>query len=250
MRRVRFSQHFLVDEGVARREVAYADVNSEDVVLEIGPGRGVLTRIIARYAKQVIAVEIDNSFIDYLKRSLPDNVTVINADVLSIDLSTLPVFSKVVANLPFEISSPVTSLLLEQRFKKAVLMYQKDFAERMVAKPGGKDYSSLSINVYYHAGCRMLEVVSRYCFSPVPRVDASLVEIIPREKPPFYVKDEVFFFDMVKRLFMHRRKKIRYVIRGYYLRDTGDLPYMDKRVEELAPEQIADLSNMIYDLLR
>jgi len=249
MKHVRFSQHFLVNEDVAKREVAYADINDDDVVLEIGPGRGVLTRLIAKHAKQVVAVEIDKELSEYLKRVLPDNVKVINADILTVDFSSLPVFSKIVANLPFKVSSPVTFLLLKQRFKKAVLMYQRDFAERMIAKPGCKDYSRLSISVYYYAYCQVLEVVPRSCFSPAPRVDACIVEVIPRGEPPFNVRDEFFFFDMVKRLFTHRRKKIKHVIQGYYTNNINSLPYMDMRVEDVPPEGLADLSNRVYDLL-
>jgi len=145
----KLGQHFLVDEQVAGRETTYANIGKDDVVLEIGPGKGVLTQLLARDAKKVIAVEIDRFFVEELKNKMPSNVEVIHADVLKIDFNTLPLFNKIVSNLPFQISSPVTFKLLEYPFSKAVLIYQKDFADRMIAVPGTKDYSRLSVGVYY-----------------------------------------------------------------------------------------------------
>jgi len=241
----KLGQHFLVDEQVAEREITYANIGKDDVVLEIGPGKGVLTQLLARDAKKVIAVEIDRFFVEELKNKMPSNVEVIHADVLKIDFNTLPLFNKIVSNLPFQISSPVTFKLLEYPFSKAVLIYQKDFADRMIAVPGTKDYSRLSVGVYYKTHCRALETVLRNCFSPVPKVDSCIVEMIPRTKPPFTVLDESFFFDIVKSLFIHRRKKIKNTLSGRYGNLEG-IPYLDGRVEELSPEQIGELSNLLF----
>ncbi len=247
MAKQRFGQHFLIDMSVASREVGYAKLTNDDIVLEIGPGLGVITRLLAQKAKQVIAIEIDQRLVDKLKTALPENVTLISGDALSIDFQTLPRFTKIVSNLPFKISSPITFKFLESSFSRAILIYQKDFAERLVALPGKKEYSRLTVGVTYKAHCRILEDVSRSCFSPAPKVDSSIVELTPREKPLFNVENEWFFFELTKQLFNHRRKKIRYTIRSLY-GDLKQLPYLDQRVEELTPEQIGELSNVLWHL--
>ena len=241
----RLGQHFLIDDAVAQREVEYAGLTSQDVVLEIGPGKGIITRLLAQHAKQVVAIELDARLMQQLKIGLPENVMLIHGDAVEVDLSALPRFTKIVSNLPFQISSPITFKLLEYPFSKAILIYQKDFAERLVAVPGTKEYSRLTIGVYYKAYCRILEHVPRTCFSPPPQVDSSIVELIPREKPPFDVANERFFFELIKQLFNHRRKKIRYTITSLF-GDHEELPYLDQRVEMLTPEQLGELSNLLW----
>jgi 16S rRNA (adenine1518-N6/adenine1519-N6)-dimethyltransferase len=245
MVRRRFGQHFLIDRSVASREVQYARLTNDDVVLEIGPGKGVITTLLAGKAKQVIAIEIDRRLVKTLQPTLPANVTLIAGDVLSVDLPSLPRFNKIVSNLPFEISSPVTFKLLEYPFSLAVLIYQKDFARRLIASPGTKDYSRLSVGIAYKARCCILEDVPRSCFSPAPKVDSSIVELVPCKKPAFHVENEEFFFTLTTQLFNHRRKKIRYTMNTLY-GTIKDLPYLDKRVEELTPEQIGTLSDIIW----
>ena len=171
MAKKKLGQHFLIDKNIAAREIAYASIRSDDIVLEIGPGKGVLTRLLAQKAKQVIAIEIDNDLLQKLKSSLPDNVRLIHGDALKVDFNSLPSFDKIVANLPFQISSPVTFKFLQHKFSKAILIYQKDFADRMVALPGSKDYSRLSVGVYYKAYCKILEIVPNTCFFPQPKID-------------------------------------------------------------------------------
>jgi 16S rRNA (adenine1518-N6/adenine1519-N6)-dimethyltransferase len=244
----RLGQHFLIDSSVAQREIAYAGITKNDVVLEIGPGKGIITCLLAEKAKQVIAIEIDRHLVEYLQTMLPKNVTLICADALSVDFHSLPRFTKIVANLPFEISSPIMFKFLQSTFSVAVLIFQKDFAERLVASPGTKDYSRLTVGVSYKAQCRMLETVPRNCFSPQPKVDSSIVEIIPYQKPRFTVKDEQFFFELTKQLFNHRRKKIRYTIKSIY-GNIEQLPFLDQRVEELTPEQIGQLSDQLYHFI-
>jgi 16S rRNA (adenine1518-N6/adenine1519-N6)-dimethyltransferase len=247
MAKQRFGQHFLIDLSVARREVEYAKLTNDDVVLEIGPGQGVITRLLAQKAKQVIAIEIDQRLVNKLKTTLPENVTLISGDALSVDFQTLPRFTKIVSNLPFEISSPITFKFLESSFSRAILIYQKDFAERLVAIPGKKEYSRLTVGISYKAQCRILQDVPRTSFSPTPKVDSSIVELIPRKKPLFNVEDERFFFELTKQLFNHRRKKIRYTIKALY-GDIEQLPYLDQRVEALTPKQIGELSNVLWHL--
>jgi len=241
----KLGQHFLIDKKIAERQVEYAQVNKKDVVLEIGPGRGILTKILAEKAKQVVAVEIDKHLIDKLRSSLPENVVLIHGDVLKTDFAALPVFNKIVSNLPFSISSPITFKILKHSFSTAILMYQKDFAQRMIAVPHNKNYSRLSVNIYYKTHCRILETISRNCFYPKPQVDSCIVELIPRVEPPFSVINEEFFFDLTKKLFNQRRKKIRNIIEREYGKKIDNLPYLNSRVEELKPEQIGELSNLL-----
>ena len=242
----RYGQHFLVDSSVAEREVRYAALTKDDVVLEIGPGRGIITQLLAQRAKQVVAIEIDQRLVERLKKTLPSNVTLIHQDALEVDFQTLPRFTKIVSNLPFEISSPITFKFLESSFSKAILIYQKDFAERIVAQPGTKDYSRLTVGVYYKALCRILEDVPPSSFSPAPEVNSCIVELVPRKKPAFEVRNEPFFVHLTKQLFTHRRKKIRYTVKTLS-RNYESLPYLDNRVEELTPEQIGMLSDLLWE---
>ncbi|MFO7677051.1 MAG: 16S rRNA (adenine(1518)-N(6)/adenine(1519)-N(6))-dimethyltransferase RsmA [Thermoplasmatota archaeon] len=240
----KLGQNFLINQTIVEKEVDYADICEDDIVLEIGAGRGILTKALAGRAQKVIAVEIDSFLANELVLMMPDNVVVINDDILDVDLGSLACFNKIVSNLPFQISSPITFRLVEYPFKKAVLIYQKDFAQRMIAQVGSKNYCRLSVGVYYKTFCRILDDVSRTCFYPVPKVDSCIVELIPREKPPFDVVDEVFFFTLVKKLFMHRRKKIKNTLSSLYGL-VNNVPFLSNRIEELSPEQIGTLSNIL-----
>jgi 16S rRNA (adenine1518-N6/adenine1519-N6)-dimethyltransferase len=247
MAKPRYGQHFLVDPSIARREVRYAALTEDDIVLEIGPGKGIITHLLAESAKQVIAIEIDQRLVGQLKKTLPSNVMIIPKDALVVDFNTLPRFTKIVSNLPFEISSPITFKFLNSSFSKAILIYQKDFALRLVARPGTKEYSRLTVAVAYKAHCRILEDVPQSSFSPAPEVNSCIVELVPREKPAFEVMNESFFFKLTRQLFTHRRKKIRYTVKTL-TQNYESLPYIDKRVEELTPEQIGTLSDILWQL--
>lgn len=241
----KLGQNFLIDKKVAQREVDQADINSEDIVLEIGPGRGILTKLLADKAKKVISIEIDRDLVKKLR--LPDNVELINADALKVDFSELG-FNKIVSNLPFQISSPITFKFLECSFDLALLIYQKEFADRIIADPGNKNYSRLSVNVYYKGRCELLETIPKTCFRPQPKVDSALIRLVPRSSPAFFVVDEEFFFKLVKHLFSHRRKKIKTTLKEYYNVNLENVPYLDKRIEELSPEDIGKLSNELFKL--
>ena len=246
----KLGQNFLTDKNVALKEIQYANVKKNDVVLEIGPGKGVLTKILSEKAKKVIAIELDKRLFEELQKNMPDNVVLINNDVLDIDFNTLPRFNKIVSNLPFQISSPVTFKILDYDFDLAVLIYQKEFADRMVAESGYKDYSRLSVGVYYKTFCEILEIVPKTCFRPQPKVDSCIVKLIPREFPAFFVEDETFFLNFVKDLFSQRRKKIKNTLQSFYGFKNADINYSDKRVEELDPEQIGELSNIVYSRIK
>lgn len=241
----KWGQHLLIDERVAKREVDYAEITKSDTVLEIGPGKGILTKILAERASKVIAIEIDKRFVNYLEKILPENVEIIHADVMDIDLREIQ-FDKVVSNLPFEISSPITFKLLETNFSKAVIIYQKEFAKRIVARPRSKDYSRLSVVMYYKTISRILETVPKTAFRPIPKVDGAIVEIVPRESPAFFVMDENFFYEFLNRAFSNRRKTLGKIVKNYYGIEIGKKFYK-KRVEELEPEEIGELCNYILE---
>ena len=242
-------QNFLIDRKVAEREVKYADISKDDVVLEIGPGKGVITKLLANQAKRVIAIELDKNLINFLEKSMPKNVEIINDDAVKVDFDSLPKFNKIVSNLPFQISSPITFKILNYDFDLAVLIYQKEFADRLIANPGSKDYSRLSVGVYYKARCRILETVSKTSFKPQPKVDSCLIMLKPRKNPPFSVIEEKLFFDITKNLFNYRRKKIKNILDEFYEVKLDNIPYLENRVEELLPEQIGNLSNIIFNIL-
>lgn len=251
-------QHFLVDINVINKQISHAEVNKEDVVLEIGCGIGNLTVFLAEKAKKVIGIEVDKRFYKILMQRLSNfnNVKLILNDALKIDL---PKVDKVVSNIPYEISSPLTFKLLNSKFKIAVLMYQLEFARRLVATPGTSDYSRLSVGIAYKAECKILEVISKKAFYPQPNVDSALVKIKPR-KPSFKVVCESLFFDLIKWLFTNKNKKVKNALKIYFKQTNVNNEYIDKipginsylniKVRNMSPDQFADLSNKIYEYIR
>ena len=240
-------QNFLVDDRVADRQIEYAELSPQDTVLEVGPGLGMLTGRLADKVEKVVAIETDAKLAAYLADHLPSNVELIEGDALAVEF---PRFDRFVSNLPYSISSPIMFKLLEHSFDKGVVMLQKEFADRLVARPDTDDYSRLTVNLYYRAECRLLEKVPRSRFWPVPKVDSAIVELVPRA-PPFHVIDEKLFFRLTEALFQNRRKKIGTVLRMRSIITAEQkvrLPYMDLRVEALSPEQIGELANSIVEL--
>ena len=248
MRTSKLGQNFLIDKQIALKEIESANLKKNDIVLEIGPGNGILTQLLAEKVKKVIAIEIDKNLVRKLKDILPQNVLLINNDVLNVDFKKLPRFNKIVSNLPFQISSLITFKFLEYEFDIAILIYQKEFAERMVAVPGNKNYSRLTVGVYYKAYCEALDVISKNCFYPVPKVDSQIIRLKPRNSPPFQVCDEVFFFDFIRVLFNSRRKKIKTTLKLFYDLEMKSDYYSEKRVEQLTPDEIGHLCNKVYNL--
>jgi 16S rRNA (adenine1518-N6/adenine1519-N6)-dimethyltransferase len=248
--RRRLGQHFLVDSRVAERHVGYAKILPSDTVLEIGPGLGVLTRLLAERAHRVVAIETDRRLAIYLREALP-GVEVIEGDALAVDW---PRFDVMASNLPYQISSPLTFRLLDAPFRSAVLMYQWEFARRMVAEPGTSDYSRLSVGVFRRAACAVLERVPRNAFHPQPRVDSALVALAPRPAP-FPLEDADRFDAVVDALFAHRRKTVENGLRIEWQRLASSrealdsllpgVPHRSQRVEELSPEEIARVADAL-----
>lgn len=242
-------QHFLVDENVIARCTEYAGIKKGEKVLEIGPGIGFLTEKLLGTGASLTVIESDRRFCDYLGNRFGDALTIVMGDATRVDL---PPFDKVVSNLPYNISSEITFRLLERKFKLAVLMYQKEFAERLVAGEGSAIYGRLSVMADYKAESEILESVSRRSFWPEPQVDSAVVRF--RVRPPrFDVEDERLFVDIVRILFSHRRKKIYNAliseskflgISKERLREiASDIPYSEERVEMLTPQEIGEIAD-------
>lgn len=210
----KLGQNFLIREDIVNGIVAAAALQPGDAVLEIGPGIGTLTQGLAAAGAQVTAVEIDRKLLPVLDKTLAgyDNVRVLHADILKVDISQEMQGQafKVVANLPYYITTPIIMGLLEQKLPISVLvtMVQKEVAERMVARPGTKDYGALSVAVQYYTQADIVFAVPPSSFMPPPAVDSAVIRCVVREKPPVEVNDEKLFFRIVKAAFSQRRKTL------------------------------------------
>ena len=215
----KFGQNFLIDGHVLDKIIAGAGVTKDDMVLEIGPGIGTMTQYLAEAAGKVVAVEIDRNLLPILQETLADydNVKVIHADVLSLDLEKLvqeenggrPI--KVVANLPYYITTPIIMALFEQHVPLAnvTVMVQKEVAARMKSGPGSKDYGALSLAVQYYAEPYIVANVPCNCFMPRPNVDSAVIRLTRYEEPPVQVNDEKMLFKIIRASFNQRRKTLQ-----------------------------------------
>ena len=214
-----FGQNFLTDTNILQKIVDTAELDKEVNVIEIGPGIGALTEFLAENAAEVMAFEIDDRLVPILADTLRDfdNVTVINEDILKADLQAhiqnfknpeLPI--KVVANLPYYITTPILMHLIESKipFSEFVVMMQKEVADRISAQPNTKAYGSLSIAVQYYMTAKVAFVVPRTVFVPAPNVDSAILKMVRRSEPRVAVKDEDFFFKVARLSFVHRRKTL------------------------------------------
>ena len=202
-------QNYLIDDFKRKKIINYGNLTKEDTVLEIGPGIGTLTIELAKKAGKVIAIEQDTTIFNILKRRLEkeniNNVELINGDAVKVDF---PKFNKIVSNLPYQISSPISFKFLNYDFDLAILMYQKEFAERTNGKVGTKQYSRLSAMLYFKADVKFLTKVSPESFIPSPKVDSAVVELKPKENK-INEDDYKVYSKVVKALFQHRNKKAR-----------------------------------------
>lgn len=247
--------------------ISFAELDGDETVLEIGAGPGILTFPLAEHARRVIAIELEPAFAGYLekearKRGL-DNLVVIRGDALS---EELPAFDKIVSNLPYSISSPLTFRILPLDFELGILMYQKEFAQRLIAAPGTKKRGSPTLKLSYYAKISPLLEVSKTDFLPIPQVDSMVLEF--RKRPfPFHLIDQEFYFKLIDIMFMHRRRKIRNsLLMGFMnLPGTGGMKKeemkeiiesritsgsLDRRPEELSDQETAELANDLRDCLK
>ncbi len=251
----RLGQNFLVDKAARDLIVNSADLGRSDTVLEVGPGTGFLTDALIARAGKVIVVEKDPRLVELLKRRHEGSrrLRIIEGDVLQ---AKLPRFDKVVCSPPYYISSRLVLLLISKRFRRAVLTLQKEFAERLAAKPGSPEYGRITVMVQHKSSVELVGVIRRGSFRPVPRVDSAVV-VIRKKRPDVPVKSEKVFLDMVRFLFTQRRKKAKKVLRQY-LKTLGygditnqSLPSLpDARVFQLTVSDFERLSNEISEMRR
>ena len=214
-----FGQNFLTDTNILQKIVDTAEIDKKVNVIEIGPGIGALTEFLAESAAEVMAFEIDDRLVPILADTLRDfdNVTVVNQDILKVDLAQyiaefknpdLPI--KVVANLPYYITTPILMHLIESgiSFSEFVVMMQREVADRISAQPNTKAYGSLSIAVQYYMTAKVAFIVPRTVFVPAPNVDSAILKMVRRDQPAVEVQDEKFFFKVSKASFVHRRKTL------------------------------------------
>ena len=214
-----FGQNFLTDTNILQKIVDTAEIDKKVNVIEIGPGIGALTEFLAESAAEVMAFEIDDRLVPILADTLRDfdNVTVVNQDILKVDLAQyiaefknpdLPI--KVVANLPYYITTPILMHLIESGipFSEFVVMMQRELADRISAQPNTKAYGSLSIAVQYYMTAKVAFIVPRTVFVPAPNVDSAILKMVRRDQPAVEVQDEKFFFKVSKASFVHRRKTL------------------------------------------
>ena len=212
-----FGQNFLVDERVLNKIIDAADISSEDVVLEIGPGIGTLTQALAKKAGKVIAVEIDKTLIPILNELLVDydNIELINEDILKVDINGLVERNngrplKIVANLPYYITTPIIMEMLERHLpiESFTVMVQKEVGYRMKAEPSTKEYGSLSLMVRYFCNPYLVANVPQNCFMPRPNVDSAVIKLEVFDKPPVKAENEQLMFEVIKTAFSQRRKTL------------------------------------------
>ncbi len=261
----KFGQNFLIDSNVLENIVEAAGITKDDFVLEIGPGIGTMTQYLCESARQVLAVEIDKMLIPILEDTLSeyDNVEVINQDVLKVDIKSLveeknngrPI--KVVANLPYYITTPIIMGLFESKvpIESITIMVQKEVADRMQTGPGSKDYGALSLAVQYYADAKVILNVSATCFMPRPNVDSAVIKLTRHQESPVEVKDESLMFRIIRASFNQRRKTL---VNG--LKNSSELDFSKEEIteaiksigkeenirgEKLTLEEFAKLSNAL-----
>ena len=262
----KFGQNFLIDDHVITKIINGAEVTKDDFVLEIGPGIGTMTQYLCENAREVAAVEIDKKLIPILGETLAayDNVTVINEDILKVDIRALaeeknggkPI--KVVANLPYYITTPIIMGLFESGvpIDNITVMVQKEVADRMKVGPGSKDYGALSLAVQYYAKPYLVANVPANCFIPRPNVDSAVIRLSRHEKPVVHVEDETLMFNIIRASFNQRRKTLQNGLKNSGLFSLSKDEIVESIVEAGLPEtvrgealtleQFAELANIMY----
>ena len=248
-------QNFTIDASVLQRMVDHAFLKQDDVVLDVGAGFGFLTRLLANECRSVIAVEADKTIARILCQQLGDlsNVEIIKNNILKTQISR---FNKVVSIPPYYISSKMLVWLFSKRSECTVLIFQKEFANRLVASVGSEDYGWLTVLTHYYAEAELLDRVSTRAFYPEPQIGSIIVRLTAKKPKPFAVKDETLFKRLVQSLFTSRNRKVRNAVLPYLqgilgmtpedaCTQVGRIPFQDRRVRELAPEDIGELANAL-----
>ncbi len=257
----KLGQNFLIDEDIVRRIVQAAELTPADKVLEVGPGIGTLTQGLAESGADVVAVELDKRLLPVLDVTLAgyDNVRIVNGDILKVDImQELGAENfKVCANLPYYITTPIIFALLEKRLpmERLVAMVQKEVAERMAAKPGGRDYGALSVAIQYFTEPEIAFIVPPSSFIPAPAVDSAVIVCKRRQKPPVEVCDEALFFRVVKAAFSMRRKMLNNALKNMGISSEQCAKWLElagvdgrRRGETLTLEDFAALTNTFREI--
>lgn len=249
-------QNFLKDKNVLLNIIDAVEVHEDDLIIEVGPGQGALTKYLKLYKAQLLCFEIDERVSKYLGKYLDERTKVIYGDFLSIDLAEeLKKYEYnnlyLMANLPYYITTPIIEKVINSKIKvkEMVLMVQNEVADRLVAKPGSKDYGAISVYLSYYYDLFKLFFVDRKCFDPVPNVDSAVIKLSSKEKK-YEVKNEEFFFKLVRDAFLQKRKTIRNNLKGYDLDKV--LSVLQKygqdlsvRAEQLSIDCFVDMANTL-----
>ena len=252
----KLGQNFLIDHSVVQRIVEAAELSDKDTVLEVGPGIGTLTQGLAESKAEVVAVELDKRLLPVLATTLEgyDNVRIVNGDILKVDIMAEVGQKefKCCANLPYYITTPIIFALIEKRLpmERLVAMVQKEVAERMAAKPGGKEYGALSVAIQYYTVPEIAFIVPPESFIPAPSVDSAVIVCKRREKPAVAVEDEELFFKVVKAAFSLRRKMLNNSLKNMGIDSAQCAAWLERagidgkrRAETLSLEEFAALAN-------
>jgi len=250
----KLSQHFLINPILIDWHIEFANLIPNDVVLEIGSGIGTLTRSLVQRVKKVIAIEIDKQLIKVLRNRLSayKNVEIIQSNILELE-TTLFRDKKVISNLPYKISSPLLFKLFKTDYKMAILTLQKEFAERLIAKPNTKSYGKISVTSNFYSDIKILKIIPNSFFYPIPKVDSALVKIKPKCNK-IEIRNHELFNKLVNTLFTQKNKILEKVLKKFILKHFDnfksneiilEIPYIRKRIRELTPETIIELSNLI-----
>lgn len=258
-KRKKLGQHFLNNEFIAEKIVSFADIRKDDTVLEIGPGKGILTSILLKKAKKVIAVEIDDKLVRFLKKRFLDaqNLDLVHKDFLKYDLSPFSEKIKVIGNLPYNIGTRIIKYMIDYKgiFSKMIFLLQKEVAERIAASPGKKSYGSLSIFMQLHYEVETLMNISPESFSPHPKIFSTLIKMKSKKQLPRQFDNPELFYKVVKLAFLHRRKKIKNNLRPLFT-EQNDLKKvfreagidLEQRGEMLSIQEYLKLTHSINKL--
>lgn len=254
----RYGQNFLINQDIVDEIIEKSEINENDVVIEIGPGLGTLTKALAAVAKKVIAVELDENMVKILReRPLGNNIEIIHDDILKVDLKSIINANesvKVVANLPYYITTPIIMTLLENKYnlKSITVMVQKEVGRRVCSEPGSKEYGAITVSVKYYSEAKIIIDVPKDNFLPAPEVDSCVIKLDIRKTPIVNLKDEKLFFEIIKNGFCQRRKTILNSLTSNEI--TKDklkdilqvLSISEKlRAEDLSIYDFANISNLV-----
>lgn len=254
----RYGQNFLINGDIVNEIIEKSEINENDIVIEIGPGLGTLTKAIAAVAKKVIAIELDENMVKILKeRPLGNNIQIVHDDILKVDLKSMIKENesvKVVANLPYYITTPIIMTLLENKYnlESITVMVQKEVGRRICSDPGSKEYGAITVSVKYYSDAKIIIDVPKDNFLPAPEVDSCVIKLDIRKVPIVDLKDEKMFFEIIKNGFCQRRKTILNSLTSNGITKDKLKDILDKlsiseklRAEDLSIYDFANISNMI-----